>query len=97
MVAHRELGRSMTGATYAALPMGPQLNNYSELAADILRSDERKAEPLTPEEKRIIKRVHERFPGKTDAFKSSHREIISKNKGIGVIIPYADSTELMEL
>jgi putative zinc finger/helix-turn-helix YgiT family protein len=31
MVAHRETGQSMTGATYAALPLGPQLNNYKDL------------------------------------------------------------------
>lgn len=97
MVAYRELGRSMTGATYAALPMGPQLNNYSELAADIMQSAEGEAEPLTPEEKRIIKRVYEKFPGKTDAYYASHREIIWRNKSKGEIIPYADSAELTEL
>jgi len=97
MVAHRELGRSITGATYAALPMGPQLNNYSELAEDIMQSDEKNAEPLTIEEKRIIRRVHESFPGKTDAYNASHREIIWQNKRLGVIIPYADSAELSEM
>jgi len=30
MVAHRDLGKSMTGASYAALPQGPQLNNYRD-------------------------------------------------------------------
>ncbi len=34
-VAYREMGKSMTGATYAALPYGPQLNNYRELAEPI--------------------------------------------------------------
>lgn len=97
MVGHRELGRSMTGATYAALPMGPQLNNYGELAADILQSDEEKAESFTPEEKRIIERVHEKFPGKTDAFNASHREVIWKNKRTGEIIPYIESSELTEM
>ncbi len=97
MVAHRELGRGMTGATYAALPMGPQLNNYSELATDILRSNEKKAEPFTPEEKRILKRVYEKFPGKTDAYDASHREVIWKNKRIGEIIPYIESSELVEM
>ncbi len=97
MVAHRELGRSMTGATYAALPMGPQLNNYSELVAEIMQSDESKAEPLTLEEKRIIRRVHETFPGKTDAYRASHEEIIWKNKGTGEIISYAESAELSKM
>ncbi len=97
MVAYRELGRSITGATYAALPKGPQLNNYSELAPYILQSDEKKAEPLTLEEKRIIKRVYEKFPGKTGAYKGSHREAIWKNKSKGEIIPYVESAELTEM
>jgi putative zinc finger/helix-turn-helix YgiT family protein len=97
MVAHRELGRSITGATYAALPQGPQLNNYSELAPYILQSDEKKAEPLTPEEKRIIKRVYEKFPEKIDAYNASHREVIWKSKNKGEIIPYVESAELTEM
>ena len=30
-IAYKELGRSITGGTYAALPYGPQLNNYRDL------------------------------------------------------------------
>lgn len=97
MVAYRDLGKSITGATYAALPMGPQLNNYRELVADILKSDEQQAEPLSPEEKKIIKRVHNIFPGKTDAYRASHRERIWREKRTGEIIPYMDSSELMEM
>ena len=37
MVAFRETGQGiMTGATYAALPYGPQLNNYADLV-DLIR------------------------------------------------------------
>jgi len=97
MTAHRELGRSITGATYAALPMGPQLNNYRELVPDILKSDEHTAEPLSPEEKNIIKRVYEKFPGKTDAYNASHKEDIWKNKRTGEIIPYLESSELTKM
>ena len=35
MVSYRDLGKSMTGATYAALPYGPQLNNYRDLIDEI--------------------------------------------------------------
>ena len=97
MAAHRELGRSMTGATYAALAMGSQLNNYTELAPDILHSDEQKADPLNPEEKRIIMRIYDKFPQEKDAFHASHREAIWIKRSIGEIIPYADSSELQEL
>lgn len=97
MVAYRELGRSMTGATYAALPMGPQLNNYSDLATLIFQSDETRAEPLTQEERRITKRVFKVFPGKTDAYHASHRELIWKNKKAGEIIPYLDAFHLTEM
>ena len=40
MVAHRETGESLTGSTYAALPYGPQLNNYKDLIQDIIEADE---------------------------------------------------------
>jgi hypothetical protein len=39
MVSFRDLGRGMTGATYAALPMSPQLNNYRDLVDEIFRAD----------------------------------------------------------
>ena len=97
MTAYREFGRSITGATYAALPMGPQLNNYRDLVPEILKSDEHAAEPLSPEEKEIIQRVYERFPGKTDAYKASHQEAIWTNKRPGEIIPYTESSELIKM
>ena len=49
MLAFRDLGTSMTGASYAALPLGPQLNNYRDLVEEIKMADESQAEPLTKE------------------------------------------------
>ncbi|MBW2105579.1 MAG: DUF4065 domain-containing protein [Deltaproteobacteria bacterium] len=43
MVAFRDLGKSMTGSAYAALPYGPQLNNYRELIDEIKNADETSA------------------------------------------------------
>ena len=42
----------MTGATYAALPQGPQLDNYAELAEYIREANESKSEPLNGRRKR---------------------------------------------
>lgn len=94
MVAHRETGESMTGATYAKLPYGPQLNNYKDLIEDIMKADETKAEPLTPEEKRIITRIALKFPEERMAYDAAHKEKIWKKQPNGAIIPYTDSAEL---
>jgi hypothetical protein len=97
MVAHRELGESMTGSTYAALPYGPQLNNYRDLVDDIMRVDESAAVPLTDEEKRIINRIAMRFPKEQMVYEATHKEKIWKRYPKGAIIPYPDSAELTEL
>lgn len=97
MVAFRELGESMTGSTYARLPLGPQLNNYRDLIDEIRSSDERNAEPLTPEEKKIIYRISMTFPTDQSVYDASHREIIVQRKSIGTIIPYSDAAELTEV
>lgn len=94
MVAHRDLGRSMTGAAYGALPHGPQLNNYRDLVDLIRDSDETKAEPLSEDEKRIIAKIARKFPTKQMVFDAVHREPAWKNKSIGSIIPYSDSQNL---
>lgn len=91
MVAHRELGRSMTGATYAALPHGPQLNNYRDLVDDIRDTDETRAEPLTEDEKKIIAKIARKFPTKQMVFDAAHREPVWKSRSTGSIIPYSDS------
>ena len=97
MVAHRDLGKSMTGATYAALPYGPQLNNYHELIDTIKQSDISEAEPLSIEENKIIKIISTIFPQEKMIYNAAHRERIWKNKSIGQIIPYSESNDLAEL
>jgi putative zinc finger/helix-turn-helix YgiT family protein len=97
MLAFNELGKSITGATYAALPFGPQLNNYSELVDLIRGADESEAEPFTEEEKRIIVRVAAAFPSKRMAYDAAHREHVWKKRTAGALIPYTDSSELTEI
>lgn len=97
MVAFRELGQSMTGSTYACLPLGPQLNNYRDLINEIRNADENSVEPLTSEEKKIISRISMAFPKDRMIFDASHREEIVQRKPIGNIIPYSDAAELTEV
>ena len=97
MVAHRETGQSMTGSTYAALPYGPQLNNYRDLIADIMEADESQAEPLSPEEKRIISRIARTFPEQQMILNAAHKETIWKKQSSGAIIPYTDFAELIAI
>jgi putative zinc finger/helix-turn-helix YgiT family protein len=97
MEAYRESGQSVTGATYAALPMGPQLNNYKDLVAAIIKAPEKQAEPLTEEEKLIIEKVACAFPSAKKVFDASHREVVWKEKSSGQFIPYADAFRLTEL
>lgn len=97
MVAFRELGESITGATYARLPWGPQLNNYRDLIDEIKNADEGTAEQLTSEEKRIIARISMAFPEDQKIFDAAHREKIVARKSVGTVIPYTDSAELTEI
>ncbi|MBW2178053.1 MAG: DUF4065 domain-containing protein [Deltaproteobacteria bacterium] len=97
MLAFKKLGRSITGSTYAALPYGPQLNNYSDLVELILDSNEGKAEPLTEEEKRIIVSVAATFPDKRMVYDASHREDVWKNCNPGDLIPYTAAEDLTEI
>ena len=97
MVAFRDLGKSMTGSTYASLPYGPQLNNYRELIDEIKNADKTSTEPLTSEEKRLITRIARTFPQEQMIYDAAHRERIWEEKTPGEIIPYSDSTELKEL
>jgi putative zinc finger/helix-turn-helix YgiT family protein len=97
MTAYRETGQSVTGAPYAALPMGPQLNNYRDLVDAIINADDRSAEPLTAEEKTIIERVANTFPTQRKVYDASHNEIIWKEKSIGHAIPYSDAFRLTEI
>ncbi|MCD6296135.1 MAG: DUF4065 domain-containing protein [Deltaproteobacteria bacterium] len=97
MLAFRELGKSITGSTYAALPYGPQLNNYRDLIDEIKNADESVAEPLTQEEKRVIRKIAMTFPEEQMIYDAAHREIIWEKKATGTIIPYSDSVELIAL
>jgi len=97
MQAYRETGQSITGATYAALPMGPQLNNYKDLVEEIISATVQQTEPLTEEEKRIIEKVAFAFPRTRDVYNASHRETVWKEKSTGNTIPYSDAYRLTEL
>jgi hypothetical protein len=81
MLAYDRIGTSITGAHYAALPYGPQLNNYSELIDLIRDADETDAEPLTDEEKMVIVRVAATFPTKREVYDAAHRESVWKKMG----------------
>jgi putative zinc finger/helix-turn-helix YgiT family protein len=97
MVSYRDLGKSMTGSTYARLPYGPQLNNYRDLIDEIKNSNEADAEPLTTEEKRILEKIAMTFPEEQMIYGAAHREKIWQRKNNGEIIPYPDATELTEI
>lgn len=96
MLAFRDLGRSMTGATYAGLPDGPQLNNYRDLVDAIKESDESEAEPLSEEEERILRHIAERFPDQRMAYDAAHRETVWKETATGALIPYSRAHEITE-
>jgi len=97
LLSFRYLGRSMTGATYASLPYGPQLNNYNDLIDEIKKADEDLPEPLSTDEMRIIKKICEKFPTERNVYDAAHRETIWKKTPTGAIIPYTLSSKLTEI
>lgn len=97
MVAYRESGQSITGATYARLPQGPQLNNYKDLISMIKKSDETEADPLTDHELRIISRVAAVFPGKQKIYRAAHKEKAYTARKDGELIPYTDAESIKAL
>lgn len=97
MLNFRETGEGLTGATYAALPQGPQLNNYRDLIDEIIRADEKKVEPLSKQEKRIIAKVARKFPKNQDVYNAVHKETVWKEKSKGATIPYIDSERLSQI
>jgi putative zinc finger/helix-turn-helix YgiT family protein len=96
MLAFRQLGRGLTGASYAAIIYGPQLNNYRDLVKPVQESDVNDAEPLSQEEARIIQRVAEKFPNEQDVYDAAHREKIWIESETGALIPYSCASELTE-
>lgn len=74
LVAYREIGCGMTGASYAIMPFGPQLDNYADLVDEILKTDTSKVKPLSSEEMAIIKKLSVLFNRQKDAFDASHAE-----------------------
>jgi putative zinc finger/helix-turn-helix YgiT family protein len=94
MIAYRETGQGMTGATYAALPHGPQLNNYRELVPLIKEADETEADPLSEHEERILARIAKAFPSDQAVFRAAHEEQAYMSKKNGALIPYTDADSI---
>jgi putative zinc finger/helix-turn-helix YgiT family protein len=97
MLAFRQLGKGLTGASYAAITYGPQLNNYRDLVKPIKESDVNDAEALSREEERIIQRVAEKFPNEQEVYDAAHREKIWIESDTGALIPYSCANELTEI
>nr|NJM02681.1 SocA family protein [Desulfobacula sp.] len=89
MFAVKLLGRSMTGATYARLPFGPQLNNYRDLLEDIQNADPEQAEPLSMEELDIIRRISQTFPEDRMVYDAAHKEPAWLETSNGDFISYS--------
>ena len=96
MLAFRQLGKGLTGASYAAMTYGPQLNNYRELVKSIQESDVKDAELLSQEELRVIHQVAEKFPNKQQVYDAAHREKIWLESKTGALIPYSCADGLTE-
>ena len=92
MMARRELGRSMTGATYANLTYGPQLNNYKDLLDDIRNADLSEVEELRPNELSIIQRIAKTFPEDKMVYDAAHKEPawLETRTGELILYPWAD-------
>ncbi len=97
MLAFRHLGKGLTGATYAAITYGPQLNNHRDLIALVKKSDENNTEPLSKEEFRIINQVAEKFPNEEVVYNAAHREKVWQTLPTGALIPYSLANELTEI
>ncbi|MBW2673189.1 MAG: DUF4065 domain-containing protein [Deltaproteobacteria bacterium] len=97
MIAYRDYGESISGSTYAALPQGPQINNYRDLIDEIKHANTACVDPLTTEEAKIVRKIAMAFPKNKDVYEAAHREIIWKEKTTGALIPYSDAIRLTEL
>jgi hypothetical protein len=94
MLAFKTLGRSMTGSTYAALPYGPQLNNYRDLVDEIMSADESLEDALTAEEIKIIETIVKKFPHEQMVYDAAHRERIWQNAVNGALLSYLQARDL---
>lgn len=97
MLAFRQFGKGLTGASYAAITYGPQLNNYRDLVRPVKKSDENTAEPLSSEELEIIQQVAKKFPKEQMVYDAAHREKVWKEAAIGSLISYKLTNELTEI
>lgn len=75
----------------------PCQDNYRDLLEEIMKADTSDAEPLNPEEKRILARIAMKFPQEQMVYNVAHREQIWKKQARGAIIPYTDSADLTAL
>jgi putative zinc finger/helix-turn-helix YgiT family protein len=96
MLAFRQLGRGLTGASYAAMTYGPQLNNYRELVKSIRESNIKDAEMLSEEELRVIHQVADKFPDERQVYDAAHRERVWRESKMGALIPYTCANDLSE-
>jgi putative zinc finger/helix-turn-helix YgiT family protein len=96
-LAFRQLGKSLTGASYAALPYGPQLNNYKDLVESIKAADITNAEPLSEMELLVIHKVCHKFPNEKEVYDAAHRERIWQKSPIGALISYSGAHEFTEI
>lgn len=97
MLAFRQLGRGLTGASYAAITYGPQLNNYRDLVKEIKDTDVQDAEPLSEEELRIVGYMAAKFPNEREVYEAAHRENVWRETRTGALIPYSCARELTEI
>lgn len=97
MIAFKRLGRGMTGASYAALPYGPQMNNYKDLLDPIKESDITQAEPLSTQELAIIKSIADAFPEDEDVYQAAHREEAWLDAPMGSLLVYSSAHKLTEI
>lgn len=95
MLAKRRIGRSMTGATYANLPYGLQLNNYNDLLDEIRNADLSEAEELTPKESAIIQQIAETFPEDKMVYDAAHKEPAWLETRTGELILYTWADRLV--
>ena len=91
MPAFRDLGDQYDrGLSHAALPLGPQLNNYRDLVEEIKKADASQVEPLTRKEFLIINKIVRTFPDKCKVYDAAHREKAWQDKPVGAAIPYSE-------